>query len=116
MFGSVHGLGATPEPLHAFYIPPRGQRPVSLAAPLNGLADQIVLRPSFHIRREPDPAMLNLLSGRNANVGARRLGVYDCTWNQPAQDVERETTYGTGYCKPASLRLPPILGKREMQH
>ena len=95
---------------------PRTQRSISLVFPLCSQPDEVISPPSVWPRAVPNSRVLKYLGG--AADDSPRLGPYDRTATQPAQDIERGTSYNLDYCRPAAMRtitLPP-LGKRVSAH
>ena len=126
VWGGKHGLGSHPgqlAPISPSFPASRAraeptrrtQHTISLSYPLTTRSDNVINAPRLWARRAPDPFVLEQLNGGNANANFHRLGVYDRTCKQIEQDVDRETVYTHSYSKPVAMRLPPILGKREMQ-
>ena len=124
-WGSLNGLGAHPGKLHPLEmnmprVPPtaRTQRTISLSNPLYSFPDELISAPGLYLKPKPDAIALSYLNGASCNAGAKRLGIWDSTWNQREPSLERDTSYTKSICDPVKVRFPPILpplGKREMQ-
>tara|TARA_B110001452_G_scaffold118505_1_gene98314 strand:+ start:1820 stop:2368 length:549 start_codon:yes stop_codon:yes gene_type:complete len=65
--------------------------------PLGSTADHLVSECTAMPGRKADPEVLATLTGDVAKRPAARLGMYDRTYNQPAQRV-RPTSYCDHYC------------------
>ena len=77
---------------------PRTQRSISLVFPLCSQPDEVISPPSVWPRAVPNSRVLKYLGG--AADDSPRLGPYDRTATQPAQDIERGTSYKFGLLPP----------------